>query len=223
MTFPTFKRLVLNHPMILSAGVCDRLTGQDTSPGSRQELLNQFTRWQKKGLLIQLRRGMYLLNTNDRRINPSRSYLATQMYTPSYVSLEYALGVYGLIPERVEDVTSITTKKTRRIVNELGTFSYQHVTPAVFKGFKAAKDDQALTYFIAEPEKAVLDFIYFQLARLRTPTDVSSNIFADSYRFQNTEWLKEKRILELAEPYPSPYMRPLAELFCQFRREEATA
>ena len=73
-------------------------------------------------------------------------------YTPSCVSLEYALGFYGLIPERVVEVTSITTKKTLRITNPVGRFSYQHVTTSAFRGFKITKDENGMDVFIAEPE-----------------------------------------------------------------------
>ncbi len=69
---------------------------------------NQLTRWGKNGLIIQLKRGVYMLNKNDQKLHPSRFYLANQLLWPSYVSLESALGYYGLIPEAVADVVTPT-------------------------------------------------------------------------------------------------------------------
>ncbi|MEX2089875.1 MAG: hypothetical protein WEB62_08875 [Bacteroidota bacterium] len=218
MNFNTFKRLVSDLPFVLTADLLDRLNKKEMS--GRQGLLNQLTRWQKKGLLVKLRRGMYILNEQDRRTTPPRAFLANQMYTPSYVSLEYALALYGLIPERVADVTSVSTKKTARFSNALGVFSYQHVSPAIFRGFRTAKDDQGFNYFIAEPEKAVLDFLYFNVARSRRARDVSMDVFSDSYRFQNVEEIDEKRLLDMAGQYSNPTMRRLGELFCRFKRQQ---
>lgn len=65
----------------------------------------QLSNWEKKGLIIRLKRGLYVLNENDRKIEPSRIFLANSLYSPSYVSTAYALGYYDLIPEKVEDGT----------------------------------------------------------------------------------------------------------------------
>lgn len=65
----------------------------------------QLSNWEKKGLIIRLKRGLYVLNENDRKIEPSRIFLADSLYSPSYVSTAYALGYYDLIPEKVEDGT----------------------------------------------------------------------------------------------------------------------
>jgi len=141
-----FKNSSQNLPIILSKDL----------PGLKcegQTMLNQLYRWQKKRLIIQLKRGVYLLNENDRKIKPSRIFIASQLYSPSYISMEYALSFYGLIPERVADITSITTKKTTKFKNELGNFVYQHIKPETFRGFKSVKDESGYTFFIAEKEK----------------------------------------------------------------------
>ena len=143
MDYTTFKNRFSGLPVILSKDVTERMGGEKSrsASGGRQELRNQLSRWQKRGLIVKLKKGMYLLNENDRKVNPSKLFVANQIYTPSCVSLEYALGFYGLIPERVVEVTSITTKKTLRITNPVGRFSYQHVTTSAFRGFKITKDE----------------------------------------------------------------------------------
>ncbi|OGR64973.1 MAG: hypothetical protein A2X31_07370 [Elusimicrobia bacterium GWB2_63_22] len=142
--------------------------------------------------MLQLRRGLYILNKDDRKIEPSRLYLAEQLYQPSYVSLEYALSRYGLIPERVADVTSVSTKKTARFSNDFGTFSYQTVKPSAFRGFISGKDEAGLPYFIAEPEKAVADFIYLNLRKIAA--GLVEKTLLESFRFQHLESLNKNKV-----------------------------
>ncbi|MCL5266971.1 MAG: hypothetical protein M1469_02570 [Bacteroidetes bacterium] len=219
MDFRTFKDRFSELPIILSKDVLERSGPDGNSPAGHQALLNQLNRWQSRGLLVRLRKGVYLLNKSDRKIEPSSTYLANQLYTPSYVSLEYALSFYGLIPERVHDITSVTTKKTIRFSNSFGHFGYRHVTPAAFRGFKIIKDHNGLDVFMAEPEKAVVDFLYFTFGRDPRAKEKSPDIFNESYRFEDVGTLKEKRILELANLFNNPNLTAMAKLFCKFRRE----
>ena len=216
MDYKQFKNSVLHLPLILSK---DLERGQS----NKQIIRNQLRRWQDNGLIFKLKRGMYLLNVNDRKINPSRQFIANQLYMPSYVSLEYALNFYDLIPERVSEVTSVTTKKTIRFVNDLGTFTYQHIKSKAFRGFKMTKDEMGLTFFIAEPEKAVIDFLYLNFDKSKHLDKVldkikisDKDVFESSYRFQNTETLSQRRIMELAGLFESEKLTRFAQLFCEF-------
>jgi hypothetical protein len=158
----------------------------------------QLNQWLNKGLIIKLRKGLYILNENDRKIHPSRIFLANALYSPSYVSTEYALGYYDLIPEKVEDVTSVTTKNVKRFNNPLGTFIYQHLKTDLFFGFKEILDDNKFPVHIAEPEKAILDFIYLNLADFKNK---DQDVFALSYRLQNLDLLKKNKLLAFAKRY----------------------
>jgi hypothetical protein len=219
MDYTTFKYLFSGQPIILSKEITG--DGKKAKLGKTpQKLLNQITRWQKRGLLVKLKKGMYLLNEHDRKLNPSRLFLANQMYVPSYVSLEYALYHYGLIPERVVEVTSVTTKKTLYISNPEGKFTYHHVTVPAFRGFRIIRDENGLGVFIAEPEKAVLDFLYFNLALRTKGVEIATDIFTESYRFQDVDMLNEQRLLELAVKYNNAKLNVIAKLFCRFRKEQ---
>ena len=156
----------------------------------------QLLRWQKRKKIIALRKNLYILNSEDRRINPSRLYISNQIYSPSYVSLEYALSIYGLIPEKVTDVTCITTKKTAEFENDLGRFVYQHIKVSCFAGFVEQKDEAHLPYFIAVPEKAVVDFIYLNLNRFQKNY---GEVLTESFRFQSLESLKRSKLLYYAK------------------------
>ena len=99
MKYLEFKDAVKEFPLISST----HISNIDKKP---QTLKVQLSGWQKKGLVIKLKRGLYILNESDRKIQPSRIFLANALYSPSYVSTKYAFGYYDLISEKVEDVTS---------------------------------------------------------------------------------------------------------------------
>jgi len=174
----------------------------------------QLHAWQKKGLVIRLKRGLYILNENDRKIHPSRIFLANALYPHSYVSTEYALGYYDLIPEKVEDVTSITTSNTAEFRNAFGSFVYQHVKTTRFFGFTDREDENRLPVLLADPEKALLDFIYFNLQNFR-----DKDVFEMSYRFQNLDILNGSKLMDYAERYGKKGVIHVATSFLDFMAE----
>lgn len=212
MNYTDFRNKFKYTPVIFSKDLSGRKAKET------QAMRNQLSRWCAKGLIIKLKRGVYILNESDRNINPGLQFIANQLYGPSYVSLEFALNLYGLIPERVSDITSVTTRKTMIIRNDLGVFIYQHIKPDVFRGFKAVKEDTGTTFFIAEPEKAVVDFLYLNLNNM--PVD-NTAIFRDSYRFQNLEQLKAARITEFSRLFNSSKLTKAAGNFLKFIKEGA--
>jgi len=206
MKYKEFKNKIQEYP-IFSSSQLAILTDNE------QVLRNQLAGWRSQGLLLRLKKGLYVLNKEDRRINPSRPFIANQLLSPSYLSTEYALSFYGLIPEKVEDVTSVTTKKTSTFQNDFGAFRYQHIDVACFVGFKETKDENGYPFFIAEPEKAVVDFLYLNLSNFSG--DVV-NIFRDSYRFQNVSSLGRQKIKKLAEVFHNKKLLNVARSFCEF-------
>jgi predicted transcriptional regulator of viral defense system len=210
MTYQRFKNKVKHLPFLLSKD----LMRMERIP---QLMSNQLNRWQAKGLVVKLRRGIYLLNVHDRAFTPNRAFLANHLYAPSYVSLEYALYFYGLIPEAVFTVTSLATKKTAHFSTPEGEFSYQHIKPAAFRGFRVTKDDKGLSYFMAEPEKAVADFLYFNFRKMFADR---IERYRDSYRFQNTSQLAMHKIIGYARLYGNRLTNEAAKEFCVFMREE---
>ncbi|MFH1877300.1 MAG: hypothetical protein ABH883_00630 [Candidatus Omnitrophota bacterium] len=120
-------------------------------------------RWRKKGWVCSLKRGLHELTFPEDLVIPDM-YVAGKLYTPSYVSLETALSNYSIIPEVSMSVTSITTKPTRRFKNKHGLFTYRTVKPDAFTGYYVEKI-QGFDIFMAEPEKAIIDYIYFKAYR----------------------------------------------------------
>jgi len=125
--------------------------------GTLKELL---CRWKQKGWIYALKKGLYeLMYPYD--FNIPDMYIANRLYEPSYVSLETALSNYSIIPEAAMAVTSVTTKATRRFKNKHGLFTYRTVKPLAFTGYYLQKQND-FPVRIAEPEKALVDFIYFK-------------------------------------------------------------
>ena len=208
MDFHSFKTSVQNLPVF---------SGRDAARlGPRQTMYNRLNVWRNKGLVIQLKRGLYILSEADRKVQLSALFLSGQLYAPSYVSLEYAMGLHGLIPEMVTTVTTVTTKNPARFKTALGTFEYQHIKREAFRGFKATKDQAGLTYFLAEPEKAVVDFIYLNLPRFKRG---DRDVFGQSYRFQNLEALNLKKLKAYAGLFAVPKLADVINEFCRFAKE----
>lgn len=120
-------------------------------------------RWRRKGWIAPLKRGLYEL-TYPKDLSIPDLYIANTLYHPSYVSLETVLSNESIIPEVSMAVTSVTTKPTRRFRNKHGLFIYRTVKPAAFVGY-AIERQGAFDIRMAEPEKALVDFLYFKTYR----------------------------------------------------------
>jgi predicted transcriptional regulator of viral defense system len=110
----------------------------------------------KSQLFVKLRNGFYTLKDNQ----ASLYTIANRLYRPSYISLESALSFYGIIPETVYSTTSVSTKATREFESELGIFSYQKIKKPAFIGYQL-KDVYGEKVLMADPEKALADYLYF--------------------------------------------------------------
>jgi len=120
---------------------------------------NNLSRWVSQGKLIKLRNGFYSFPEyiND---SGSQMFIANRIYKPSYISLHTALSFYGIIPEGVLNITSVTTLKTAEFKNRFGTFSYKTIQPRLLFGYRQKPYLRDMTFLLAEPEKAILDFLY---------------------------------------------------------------
>ncbi len=110
----------------------------------------------KSGLFLKLRNNYYMLKDS----HPPLYSIANKLYQPSYISLESALSHYGIIPEVVYAVTSVTTKPTREFKTPKAVFSYQRIKKGVFAGYSPVTIEGHVV-LLAEPEKALADYLYF--------------------------------------------------------------
>jgi len=130
----------------------------------------QLSLWQKMGEIERLKNGLYAFSDKKKFLRPEE--IAFLMYEPSYISLETALGFYGLIPEIVFSVTSVSTKTTRFFSNIFGNFSYRKIKSELFFGYVPYQTEYG-KYLMAEPEKALLDYFYFNLGKINNADDIS--------------------------------------------------
>jgi len=120
---------------------------------------NNLVRWTSQGLIIRLRQGYYTF-PEYLRMPDYPFYFANRIYLPSYVSLHTALASYGIIPEGVTQITSVTSLKTASFVNPSGTFVYRSVREDLMFGYIARPIGDGRTLLFATPEKAIIDLIY---------------------------------------------------------------
>ena len=114
---------------------------------------------EKEGRIIRLKRGMYVVNPNESGKLLSLGLIGNVLYGPSYVSMLTALREYGLIPERVEVIESMTTHLTVSFENPVGRFEYHHCTKDYYSIGITQREEEGITYLIATPEKALCDYI----------------------------------------------------------------
>jgi hypothetical protein len=121
---------------------------------------DKITRLLASGAIVRLKKGLYCFGEAFRKELLSREYLANLIYGPSYVSLEYALSHHGLIPERVEIVTSVTTRRSRDFETPLGTFSYRVLKGSRYTVGAILETAGKTPFLVASPEKALADKIW---------------------------------------------------------------
>jgi len=127
---------------------------------SRAQIQTQLTRWTRTGKILKLRKGLYVLAEPYGKTSPHPFLTANRLKQASYVSLQSALSHYGLIPEHVPVVTSVTTGRPERISTPLGRFSFRHIKPFLFNGYQSVQVQHDQSVFLGTPEKSLLDLVY---------------------------------------------------------------
>ena len=107
-------------------------------------------------LFLRLKQGLYSLRTDL----PPEEEIANRLYRPSYLSFEYALATYNIMPEMPYAISSATTQPTRTFHVGERTFSYYTIKREAFAGYMPTSRD-GRTILIAEPEKALVHYLYF--------------------------------------------------------------
>ena len=115
----------------------------------------------RKGSIIRIKKGLYIFGDAYRNKPFSREILANLMYGPSYISLDYALQYHGLIPERIEAMTSVTTGRSRRFSTPVGLFTYRMIPLEAFRvGMDRIEIGDSRAFLMATPAKALADKLY---------------------------------------------------------------
>ena len=118
--------------------------------------------WLRIGLLLPIKKGLYAVSPEITGKPLSLTLVANLLYGPSYVSMDYALYHYGIIPERVVEVTSMTTRRGKKYDMAVGRFSYTHSPPEFYAiGIDRVENPDKTGFLMASPEKALCDKLVF--------------------------------------------------------------
>ena len=169
---------------------------------------NKISREIKKGKLFKIITGLYETNPNT-----PGYLLAGSIYGPSYISFEYALSAYGLIPERVNVVTCATfgKRKIKQYNTSFGTFTYRDIPQLAYPEEILLKTIDDYSYQIATPEKALCDKLY-TLFPLKNYNNLENMLFND-LRIDREEFNKLDRykVEQLSKLYHSTNVSLLAK------------
>ena len=179
---------------------------------ARRTVLTQLHRWHRAGKILPLRRGMYTLANHYRHKPVNPAVLANSLYHPSYISGLWALGFYGLIPERVVTYTSVTTRVPRRFKNAFGYFEYRNVKQGFFFRYRVTVIQED-TVLLADPEKALVDLWHLG------PGAWSAERMG-AMRFQNQDLVDPAKLMQCVETFDSPRLRRAAEVWMDVARTE---
>lgn len=158
------------------------------------------------GELYVVKRGLY---ETDKSCPPA--YLSGVIYGPSYLSFEYALSVYGMIPERVEVFTAATLRKNRskKFSNTFGLYTYRDIPESAFPYGITIRTEGEYSWLIATPEKALCDLLYAKQS-VDSTSDLEGLLF-DSLRIEEDDFneLDRERLLFLSIRYKSQNLKCL--------------
>lgn len=183
----------------------------------------KITEFLRKGWILRVKKGLYVFGADYRKAPYSKELLANLIYGPSYLSLEYALAYYGMIPEHVETLTSVSLGRSRRFITPVGVFSYQRIPSSAYAHYFNKIDIGAgRSFLMAEPEKALADKIVKDRGlSLRTQKDVEYYLLQD-LRTDESSLLKldHSRFIELAKVYRSQKIRRLGEFLNRLTKDK---
>jgi len=155
----TFRRFFENQPCFTARHVALRFQGFHS---------RQLRYWQSKGLIQLLRRPYYRHSARPWTLL-ERWDVANRIYSLSYTSLQAAMSYYGVIPEGVFHVTSVTTKNTATFEVDHVLHTYQNIKPSWFFGYHVLEQSTPAVR-MATPDKTLLDLLYLN-PNLNTPSD----------------------------------------------------
>ncbi len=156
MEFYDFEEKMKNNPVFTASEARSIFFDQ-------KSIVNQISFWIKKGYLEKIKDGLYVFSKTKNEIDPI--VFAKKIYDPSYLSLEFALNYYGIIPDIPGTYTSVTSRITKYFKNDFGNFTYQKVKKEFFTGYET-QFKKGIPFNIATPEKALIDYIYLNKNRI---------------------------------------------------------
>jgi predicted transcriptional regulator of viral defense system len=198
MKFKELLKLIQEEPIFSSSLL---MAGNRSAFQIRMQL----SRWVAEGKIIQIKRGLYAIASPYRNQEPHPFLIANMIKKASYISLQSALEYYGIIPEYVPKITSVTTGRPGVVNSKLGIFIFKHLKKDLFWGYQEQEVIRGTTVFIARPEKALLDLIYL------TPNS-DNDAYIEELRLQRWEKINIELLLHYAKDFKKPKMERATNL-----------
>lgn len=176
----------------------------------------------KQGMIIRIKKGLYSFGKDLQKHPVCLEYIANLIYGPSYISMEYALSCYGLIPERVYTITSVTVKRTRYFETPLGNFYYKAMNLRLYSGGAGQINTGEISYLIAPPEKALTDMIWND-KRLKNPSisDIEAYLLYDlRIDREHLLQLRDEQFVSILHQYNSVKIRNLYKCIKKMRTKK---
>lgn len=164
------------------------------------ELLSRMV---KSGELVRLKNGFYLISEKIANFPIPYAQIANLLCGPSYISFEWALSYYGMIPEGVYVVTNATVTNSKVFTTPIGTFDYIYLGHQRYSIGIDQKEDGAGSFLIATPEKALADLVHLKSKNLPENDLLTDLIQARRIDEDHLKNLDMKSLLNIANNYRS--------------------
>jgi len=157
----------------------------------------------KKGELIRLKNGFFVIADKIKNERVPYEQIGNLLYGPSYISFEWALSYYGMIPEGVYVVTSACAARAKSFKTALGTFDYFFLSHSRYITGVLQKENNSGKFLIASPEKALADLVHFK-SRGLTGKDLLDDLI-EARRMEENQLrnLDKKLLMEIGDGYRS--------------------
>lgn len=181
---------------------------------------DKITKLLATGSIIRIKKGLYCFGEALTKAPISREQVANLVYGPSYVSTEYAMGYHGLIPERVEVVTSVTTRRSRRFDTPLGVFTYRTLRESRYAVGAMLESAGPASFLIATPEKALADKVWTDKQFSGSHTAEFASYLLDDLRIDEKDLslLSTERLEAVRHAYRSAKIDRLVRYVKRLRR-----
>ncbi len=173
----------------------------------------------RRGDIVRVKKGIYVFGEELRRRPFSRELLANLVYGPSFVSLEFALQYHGLIPERVEALTSVTPKRPKSFDTPVGMFIYRPSPRGAFHLGMDRVEEGDVAFLIATPERALADTIRDHRGHPLSNRDAAASYLFEDLRIDDEAImsLQPARLDQLATALGSRKVATCAKLLRDLR------
>ena len=197
-------QLILSWPKPYISGT-DFSVSLDKSANARHALI-------KRALgeyLLPIKRDLYLISSRYAYQKVDLFEIAPLIYGPSYISFESALSFHGWIPEAVITTTCACVKRSRKFKNYVGLFSYERIPLKAFHIGVGQHRKNNEVLFIAEPWKALADYLYVRKRVWPNSKALSEDLRIEMDDLQNSD---KELLSNLSQVYPSARVRKALSL-----------